>query len=286
MVLGNAYRPGVREEAERLLPFLRQHAEIVVFDLVQEADLSTVQADLCLVLGGDGAILRVARQMGYHQVPIIGVNLGRLGFLADLSCEELCTLFPRVVKGEYRVTEHLMFETWVEVPGSPPSKPELGLNEITIQTGPPFHPIEVELIVDGTGVARYNGNGVILSTPVGSTAYSLSAGGPILSQELSAFAITPVCPHGLTSRPVVDSAEKVYTLVLVRASAAMLVIDGQDLIPLPVGARVSVRRAPVLFKLARVPGRSFYKTLHEKFYWGASPNYRPEPLRPGERTAE
>src|ERR1700723_226417 len=113
MVLGNAYRQGVREEAERLLPFLRQHAEVVVFDLVQEMDLDQVEADLTLVLGGDGAILRVARQMGYKQVPIVGVNLGRLGFLADLNREELYELFPRIAQGDYRVTEHLMFETWV-----------------------------------------------------------------------------------------------------------------------------------------------------------------------------
>jgi NAD+ kinase len=288
MVLGNAYREGVREEADRLLPFLRQHAEIVVFDLLQEVDLREVEADLTLVLGGDGAILRVARQMGYRQVPIVGVNLGRLGFLADLSCEELETLFPSIAGGNYRVTEHLMFETWVEVPGSPAIRttPALGLNEITIQTGPPFHAVELDLIIDNERVARYNGNGVIVSTPVGSTAYSLSAGGPILAQELAAFVITPVSPHGLTSRPVVDSADKVYTLVVRRGSSAMLVIDGQDVVPLPSGARVSLRRAPVTFKLARVAGRSFYKTLHDKLHWGAQPNYRSEHREGEERTAE
>jgi NAD+ kinase len=288
MVLGNASRSGVREEAERLVPFLRQHAEIVVFDLVQHADLSLVEADLTLVLGGDGAILRVARQMGYRQVPIVGVNLGRLGFLADLSCEELTEVFPRLARGEYHVTEHLMFEAWVEVagPGGAMTTPELGLNEIAIQSGPPFHAIEVDLIVAGEAVARYNGNGVIVSTPVGSTAYSLSAGGPILAHELAAFVITPICPHGLTSRPVVDSADKVYTLVVHRASSANLVIDGQDVIPLPVGARVSVRKAPVTFKLARVAGRGFYKTLHDKLHWGIQPKYRSEPPNPQDRTAE
>jgi NAD+ kinase len=294
MVLGNAHREGVREEAERLLPFLRQHAEIVVFDLVQQADLSEVDADLTLVLGGDGAILRVARQMGYKQVPVVGVNLGRLGFLADLSCEELTELFPRIARGDYHVTEHLMFETWVEVPvaggparggGARRTTPELGLNEIAIQTGPPFHAIELDLIVADEAVARYNGNGILVGTPVGSTAYSLSAGGPILAQELAAFVITPLYPHGLTSRPVVDSADKVYTIVVHRASSAMLVIDGQDVIPLPEGARVSLRKAPVTFKLARVAGRSFYKTLRDKLHWGTQPNYRSEPPRPEERTA-
>src|SRR5579864_6804189 len=108
-VLGNAYRRGVKEEAERLLPFLRQHAEIVGVDLKQETDLSALTADLALVLGGDGAILRAARQMGYRQAPVLGVNLGKLGFLADLRLDELRTCFPRVVQGGFRTTRHLMF---------------------------------------------------------------------------------------------------------------------------------------------------------------------------------
>src|SRR5947208_4987573 len=115
-ILGNACRPGVPEEAERLMPFLREHAEIVLCDLCQEQELTGLSADLTLVLGGDGAILRAARQMGYRQTPVLGVNLGKLGFLADLSPAELRHCFPRVVRGEYRVTHHLMFECVAESP--------------------------------------------------------------------------------------------------------------------------------------------------------------------------
>src|SRR5215468_12254239 len=104
MVLGNGQRVGVSEEAERLLPFLRDLCEIVVFDLSQTQDLSAVEADLTLVLGGDGAILRAARQMGYRQVPVLGVNLGKLGFLADLTPDEFCQVFPRIVRRESHVT--------------------------------------------------------------------------------------------------------------------------------------------------------------------------------------
>ncbi len=288
MVLGNATRTGVLEEADRLLPLLRQHCEVVVVDFHKKVDLGEVEADLTLVLGGDGAILHAARQMGYNQLPIVGINLGRLGFLADLSIEEIYEVFPRMASGEYQVTEHLMFETWVDTPGPPPMKTttELGLNEIAILTGPPFHAVEVDLLINGVAVARYNGNGVIVATPVGSTAISLSAGGPIVSQELSAFAITPVCTHGLTSRPLVDSADKVYTLEIHRGGSPMRVIDGQDVVALPIGARVTIRRAPVTFKLARVAGRSFYQTLHDKLLWGAQPKYRDEPPRGGERRAE
>jgi NAD+ kinase len=276
IVLGNGSRAGVPEAAEGLLPFLREHAVIDLVDLHHQADLSEVQADLALVLGGDGSILHAARQMGYRQLPVIGVNLGRLGFLADLSCEEIRLHFPRVAQGEYRVTEHLMFEVTVDLPPHEGlvRRPVLGLNEVTIQTGPPFHMLELDLVIDGDQVASYSGDGVIVSTPVGSTAHSLSAGGPILGQELPAFVITPMCPHGLTSRPVVDSADKVYTVIVRRASSAFLVIDGQQNVPLPVGARVTVRRAPVKFKLAKVAGRSFYRTLYDKLHWGMQPAYR------------
>src|SRR6266481_2545316 len=109
-VLGDARRAGVQEEAERLLPFLKEHCEVVAVDLVQERDLGALKADLALVLGGDGSILRAARQMGYQQTPVLGINLGKLGFLADLRPDELRTCFPQVVRGEYRVTRHLMYE--------------------------------------------------------------------------------------------------------------------------------------------------------------------------------
>ena len=278
IVLGNGSRAGVPEAAEALLPFLREHATIALVDLHEHADLSEAEADLALVLGGDGSILHAARQMGYRQLPVIGVNLGRLGFLADLSIADLRHHFPRVAQGEYRVTEHIMFEVTVDlsVHQGLIRRPALGLNDVAIQTGPPFNMLELDLVIDGEQVASYSGDGVIVSTPVGSTAHGLSAGGPILGQELPAFAITPMCAHGLTSRPVVDSAEKVYTIIVRRASSAFLIIDGYENIPLPVGARVTVRRAPVKFKLAKVAGRSFYRTLYDKLHWGMQPAYRNE----------
>jgi NAD+ kinase len=284
LVLGNANRPGVPEAAESLLPFLREHAEVLLVDLRQEENLSVCHADLTIVLGGDGAILRAARQMGYCQTPVLGVNLGRLGFLADLSPDELRACFPRVVQGEYRVTRHLMFECLVESPGGPLTY--LGLNEIAVQTGPPFHMIDLELSLDGETVSRYSGDGLIVSTPVGSTAHSLSAGGPILGQELDAFVITPICPHALSSRPVVESADKVYTIQIKRATPGItLVIDGQAQVPLSAEHRVTVRKAPVTFGLVKVPGRSYYQTLRDKLHWGTTPNYRPEPSGPGGRSS-
>src|SRR5689334_16115986 len=113
-VLGNPTKPGAREEAARLVPLLQRFGEVVAFDCDGCLDLSQTTADLAFVLGGDGAILRAARQMGYHQIPVLGINLGKLGFLADLSVDEICASLPLLARGEYRITSHLMFECTVE----------------------------------------------------------------------------------------------------------------------------------------------------------------------------
>jgi NAD+ kinase len=145
---------------------------------------------------------------------------------------------------------------------------------------PPFGILELELELDGEAVARFAGDGLIVSTPIGSTAHSLSAGGPILAQELQAFVFTPICPHTLTYRPVVESADHACTIHLCRGGEhAMLVVDGQDNVPLSAHHRVTVRRAPVEFTLVKVPGHSFYQTLRDKLHWGTQPTYRSEPDR-------
>ncbi len=278
-LLGNPTKAGVRAEAEKLLPRLEELGEVVAFDLDRRLDLSRIPADMALVLGGDGAILRAARQMGYHQVPVLGVNLGKLGFLADLSPEEFACCLPQVLHGNYRVTSHLMFECVVERGAE--MQTFLGLNDVVIETGPPFHMVEYEVAVDGETALHCSGDGLVLSTPVGSTAHNLAAGGPILGQELQAFVITPLVPHTLTTRPLVDSADKVYTIRLRQAKGAWLVIDGQDQLPLTLEHRVTVRRAPVAFQLVKVPGHSYFTTLRDKLRWGTAPNYRPDAGEPG-----
>jgi NAD+ kinase len=275
LVLGNGHRPGVAEAAGRLIPFIRQYAEVVCFDLYQEQSLCDVEADLTLVLGGDGAILRAAHQMAYRQMPVLGINLGKLGFLADLTPDEFCECFPSVVRGDFRVTEHIMFECTVAGPEGTRTLP--GLNEIAVHTGPPYHMLELDLAVDGESVTAYRGDGLIISTPVGSTAHNLSAGGPILGQELDAFVITPICPHTLTNRPIVDSAGKEYTITIHgEPTNTMVVVDGQEHVAVEPGHRVTVRRAPCRFRLVKVPGRSYYQTLRDKLRWGVPPNYRDE----------
>jgi NAD+ kinase len=281
-ILGNAQREGVTVEVDRLLPRLAQMCDVLLVDLHQQADLATQPpADLALVFGGDGAILRAARQMGYRQTPVLGVNLGHLGFLADLDPEQLLAALPDVAAGRFGVTSHLMLETLVESANTgewAERQRSLALNEIVFHTLPPFHILQLQLFLDGSVAVRFRGDGLIVSTPIGSTAHSLSAGGPILSQELSALVITPICPQSLTFRPVVESADREYTIVVTgRDSGAAVIIDGQEMAELSSRDRVTIRRAPVSFGLVRVAGRSYYRTLQEKLNWGTLPNFRIEP---------
>jgi NAD+ kinase len=275
LILGNDRKPAVAENASRIRAALAAFGDVVAFDLKQERDLGDVTADLAIVLGGDGAILRAARQMGYRQLPVLGVNLGKLGFLADLSPDELIAVLPRIAARDFRLTSHLMYEC--DVTGPTGRQTVLGLNEVVVHTAPPFHIVELDLAIDGEPVTGYAGDGLIISTPVGSTAHSLSAGGPILGQELSVFVITPICPHTLTYRPLVDSAAKTYTIRVRRAAGAWLSADGQAVTQLTPEYGVTVRRAGVTFQLVKVPGRTYYQTLRDKLRWGEPPNYRTEP---------
>jgi NAD+ kinase len=281
-VLGSERKPGVAAAARRLVPHLERVGTVVVFDLQLERDLSQESADLAIVLGGDGSILRAARMMRHRQVPVLGVNLGTLGFLADLPADAVENGLPCITDGRCAISRHIMFEATITSPHSSPAT-YLGLNELVIQSGPPFSLIHVDLAIDGVPVSRYSGNGLILSTPIGSTAYSLSAGGPILSQELPAFVITPLCPHTLTYRPLVDAADKTYTLTIHQSESAFAVIDGQDQVLLTPTHRVTVRQAPVKFQLMKVPGRNYYQTLRDKLRWGTSPVFRTEPSAGDER---
>jgi NAD+ kinase len=248
--------------------------EIVAVDLGGDLDLQSYDADLAVVLGGDGAILRACRQMGERQLPILGVNLGRLGFLAALSPPEFREHFAEIAKRRYRVVQHLMYECQL-TRGNGAVEKFLGLNEVVISAGGALRMIDVRLAINGETVTTYSGDGVILSTPVGSTAHSLSAGGPILRQDLQAFVITPICPHALTNRPLIDSAECTYTLTAPEApEGTTLVIDGQIRIPIGPHHRIDVRRADVSFQMVEVPGNSYYATLHRKLGWGGQTQSR------------
>ncbi|QVL34394.1 NAD(+)/NADH kinase [Telmatocola sphagniphila] len=273
LILGNEKKLQVREQAELLAREIpAAGGQVVLIDLNSESNLEHVEADVALVLGGDGAILRASRQMNTHQIPVLGINYGRLGFLADLSTDEVLPQLKSVVEGRFRLCKHLMFEC--EIEGNGKFHKYLGLNEVVIRSSPPFHMVDLSLSIDGEEVSRFLGDGIIVSTPIGSTAYSLAAGGPILSQELPVFVITQMCGHTLTYRPLVDSAQKTYSIRLEATDGACVVIDGQELIELASLQTVTVRKSAVEFQTIKVGSKTYYRTLRDKLNWGTTPNYR------------
>ena len=220
-----------------------------------------------IVLGGDGTILRTARWMGYQQVPVLGVNLGTLGFLADFSRGEVDETLEEICQGRFRLVDHLMFECDV-LRDDRLIHRELGLNETSVHAGPPFSMIEIRLHVDGDLATTYRSDGLIVSTPVGSTAYNLSAGGPIVRKDIDAFIFTPLNPHTLTHRTVVDSVARVYDLIVPRPNeGSACVVDGRVIAPLRANDRVQVRRASPRFTLVETRNHGYYRTLREKLKW-------------------
>lgn len=267
MLLGAGDRAHVRSEADELRPLIEQHADVCLVDLEFAVDLAQIDADLAIVLGGDGSILRVVRRMGLRQRPVVGVNLGRLGFLADLSPIEFRQVWPQICAGQCGIVEHVMFEceVWRD---EQRLDSQLGLNELAILGGPPFTMLDVDLYVDAELATSYSCDGLIISTPVGSTAHSLSAGGPILQRNLQAFVVLPINPHTLTVRPLVVTADtKFEAAVRNPGESTSAVVDGRVMCRLTANDRIRVARAATSFRSVQVVGHTYYRTLREKLGW-------------------
>lgn len=263
--------------ADQTRSILNATAEIVFEDLRGKASIPhDLQVDFAVVLGGDGSILRAAQVLAVRQIPVLAVNLGKLGFLADIPPESLEAIFPSVCQGACRVVSHLMFDCHIHTRQGI-SATVLGLNEVAIHAGPPYSMIDIDLVIDGQAATTYSCDGLIVSTPVGSTAHGLSAGGPILRKDLQAFVISPISPHTLTVRPVVDSADRVIELRVQRPHAATaVVVDGRMIQTLASEDRVVIQRAIPQFQLLEVAGRGYYRTLREKLGWAGQMHPRKE----------
>lgn len=275
IVIGTPERQRVQAAWRRLRGVVASDAEIVAEDFSFGYSFTGDDADLVLVLGGDGSILQSARQMGAHQIPVLGVNCGRLGFLAALSPEDFLDAWPRVCEGEFRVIDHLMLRVQV-VRGEQVVAEQLALNEAAIMSGPPFTILDIDFYADGELATEYRCDGLIVATPVGSTAHSLSAGGPIVRRPMQAIVISPISPHTLTYRPVVESADTQIELTVTEPKeTTCILVDGRILSPLQPGDRVRIERAAITFRMLHVPGQNDYRTLREKLGWGGSMNLRP-----------
>lgn len=291
ILLANHSKPHVVAALADLRPWLGERADVLTEpDLSKLQSVSTdlpeaAQADLALVLGGDGTLLSQARWLADYDVPLVGVNFGKLGFLAEFSPADLKTYWPQITSGGCPSSQRLLIEvllhrgaghSWSIQGTQGASSITLGLNDAVISSGPPFRMIDLELAVDpATPEHRgtlLSGDGVIVATPSGSTAYNLSAGGPIVSPGIEALCITPICAYSLAFRPIVVNASSTVHLRVCRANAGTtLVIDGQELVGLQTGDEVVVRRYGRRLTLLHHPKIDFWQMLAQKMKWAVRP---------------
>jgi NAD+ kinase len=266
ILLGNGIKPGVREAVERLRPEIEQRARILAEDFTGKKDVSSVQADFAVVFGGDGSILRAVSQMGTHQVPVLAVHLGTLSFLSTIQIDELIPLLDCPDLLRLPIIKHLLLHCRLfRNNQTEPESWHWALNEVVVHAEHAAHIISIELVLDQQLVTTYRCTGLIVSTPVGSTAMSLSSGGPILRKDIDAVVISPISPHTLSNRPLVDSPDRFMEL---RAQQpAELIVDGSNIAVIEPGDTVRITRANQTFKTIDVPGFCYYKALRSKLGW-------------------
>ncbi len=226
-------------------------------------------ADLLLVFGGDGTILRVAREIAGSCTPLLGIHVGRLGFLAGVTASELPKAIDQIVGGDYRVESRSL----MSAERSPRRRAPMlrALNDFVFTRGDVSRMIELEVAVDGEELTRYRCDGLIISSATGSTAYSLAAGGAIVSPSARVFTITPICPLTLSNRSIIiDLDSTVVVRVVTGKLKTHLTADGQVAVDLRVGDEVTIRRAPEEVRLLRLGGSSFFRTLRQKLHWSGS----------------
>jgi NAD+ kinase len=276
-ITANVSRSKVTPFLEAKLDWIRRHVELKGLDVDCSAPLDQVEADAILVLGGDGTLLAAARRLAGKQIPLMGVNFGRLGFLANFTPDEFQADFHRLIERELPITPRQILQVTVESGGSPPFS-WIALNDAVVTAGAPYHMIDLVLTVRdgaaGTGSVHCSGDGMIISTPSGSTAYNLAAGGPIVTLGNNAVAITPICPHSLSFRPVVVPMSSVITITPERVNpGTTLFCDGQASTPLRVGDKVTITRAGHDVLLYDNPHSNPWQALAEKLHWALGPNY-------------
>jgi NAD+ kinase len=225
------------------------------------------QVDLLIVLGGDGTLLSMARAVGDLGVPILGVNLGGLGFLTATTLDEMLPALDTLLAGGMETEERMMLAAVLRRGGQAIGE-YLALNDVVITKSAMSRIIRLEVAVDGDFATGYRADGLILSTPTGSTAYCLSAGGPIVFPTMDAVVLTPICSHTLTNRPIVLPATQRISITLLTDQDVMLTLDGQVGFALKANDTVEVRRAAARTRLLRVPQKHFFSVLRTKLKWG------------------
>jgi len=288
ILLVNLEKTHARDQGRELLDWLGRHAVVVGHNMGGTLDLATLpEADFLVVLGGDGTILSSARGLQGRELPIIGVNIGKLGFLAEFSIDELKEHFRQIMSDQTLVTRRIMLRCHFLGSDRPDDYKVFAVNELAVIADPPFRMIEVSVSIADEHLALCMGDGLIVSTPTGSTAYNLSAGGPILMSTLTSAVITPMAAHSLTFRPVVVDLDKPI-IVQCRdnrhpkageadktdqVNFGIAAIDGQVTAPLKSQDKIVITRAEPRFLLVRNPRQGQWRLLNTKLHWGKLPKY-------------
>jgi NAD+ kinase len=274
---------GVVESLQRLVVFLRSRGlNIIIGDHIQHLlDASCLQdarvcsrkmigeiSDLIIVVGGDGSLLAAARTLARYDVPVLGVNRGRLGFLTDVSPDEIELRVGEVLDGQFRIEKRFLLDAVVKRNGEPVGAGE-ALNDVVVNSGTSAKMIEFELYIEGEFVYRQRSDGLIMSTPTGSTAYSLSGGGPIMHPRLDAIVLVPMFPHTLSSRPIVVDGNSEIKLVIcdTNSGGVPVTFDGQVNVTAQAGDLVYVTKKPHKLKMIHPLTHSFYASCRDKLGW-------------------
>jgi len=282
-LIGKYQSPDVAGAVLSIAGFLRERGLTVWIEqgtassigLVGEFAVATydeigAQADLAIVLGGDGTMLNTARRLCEHAVPLVGINQGRLGFLTDISRKDALERLSEILDGRYTEESRAMLDAEVLRAGHRVFH-TLALNDVVVNKGDLGRMIEFDLSIDGEYVYTQRSDGMILTTPTGSTAYALSANGPILHPTVGGIALVPLCPHALTARPVTLPDTCRIEIVLLPPNDARVHFDGQTRFDAHAGDRVRVTRSPKVVRLLHPEGYSYFAMLREKLHWSATP---------------
>ena len=285
-IVANPSKRAVVAAVEALRPWLKERAQLVGIESSAGDQLSDVDADLILVLGGDGTLLSTARRLEGKPIPLMGVNFGRLGFLASFTPQDFREHLDQFIRAGLPVARREMLEASVIAGGVECRWSDAkdlirgrrfvatALNDAVVTAGQPFRMIELSISADSEAGVSYYGDGMIVSTASGSTAYNVSAGGPIIDPDVSAFCITPICPHSLSFRPVVVSSRSTVLIAARKVNAGTtLSCDGQASTQLCEGDRVVIRKSDHEVLLVENPNAREWQTLAEKLNWAAGPKY-------------
>ena len=236
------------------------------------------RADLAVVVGGDGTMLHAARQLARYDRPLVGINQGRLGFMTDIARSDMLNAMTQLLAGQFTQEERLLLDTEVVFGGASAGwqpQANLAFNDLVIDKGAIGRMIEFELRVDDEFIYSARADGLIICTPTGSTAYALSANGPILHPKLGGIALVPLCPHALSNRPITLPDTAHIEVRLVQGANARAHFDGQETVDLMPGDSVRLQRSPHRVRLLHPPGYSYFAMLRQKLHWSEGPSIRP-----------